>query len=111
MKPLTFLMPLFPARIRVFFNFEDFLARYPWEKSIDATTFNAFVTAMPDGICMVFINYSERVLVHESVHAAMHVMLRCYIKVDEHNDEPLAYSTDYIFHRVQKHYAKESNNG
>lgn len=110
MKTMNFLMPLFPARIRVFFSFEAFAARYPEEQALDTSTYNAFVCAMPDGICMVFINYSERVLVHESIHAAMHVLLRCAVTVDAHNDEPLAYCTDYIFNRVQKHYKKESAN-
>lgn len=110
MKPFTFLMPLFPARIRVFFSFEDFVSRYPSEADLITANYNAFVTAMPDGICMVFVNYTDRVLVHESIHAAMHVMLRCAVAVDAHNDEPLAYSTDYIFHRVQQYRAKDLKN-
>lgn len=111
MKTMNFLMPLFPARIRVFFSFEAFAARYPNEHALDTSNYNAFVTAMPDGICMVFINFSDRILVHESIHAAMHVLLRCSVTVDAMNDEPLAYCTDYIFDRVQKHYKKESENG
>lgn len=104
MKPLTFTMPLFPARIRVFFTLAEYLARYPDEQRHNFTDFKAFVQGQADGICMVFVHFSLPILAHESVHAAGAVLLRAGVQGDYHNDEPLAYSVEHIFKTVQKHY-------
>lgn len=107
MRPMNFKMPLYPARVRVFFSLEDFYHKYPEEAYKDATGFKAFVCEKDGVVCMVFINYSDTNLAHESVHAAWAILEWTGVKVSYDNDEPLAYCVDYIFGKVQTYWQKE----
>lgn len=107
MRMMNFKMPLYPARIRVFFCLNDFYAKYPEEAYKDATGFKAFVCEKEGVICIVFIAYTDATLAHESVHAAWAVLNWTGVKVSYDNDEPLAYCVDYIFGKVQAHRQKE----
>lgn len=107
MRMIKFKMPLFPSTIKIFFCLEDYLNMYPSERTNRFEHYNAFVQEQRDGICLVIINYSDKLLAHESVHAAWAVLNYVGVKVDYYNDEPLAYCVDYIFGKVQEHRRKE----
>ncbi len=112
MKPLTFKVPLFGGRVKVFFSLDDFQKADPYAKpDRDFGFYDAFFWNRPIGYCIVFVKYSDNTLAHEAVHCAWAILADAGVEVTQDNDEPLAYMVDRIVERVQKHRAKEIKNG
>lgn len=110
MKPLTFKVPLFAGRIKVFFSLADFHAADPSTTDKDFRAYDAFFWDRKIGYCIVFLKYSDNALAHEAVHCAWAILADAGVEVTQDNDEPLAYMVDRIVERVQKHRAKEIKN-
>lgn len=111
MKPLTFKVPLFAGRVKVFFSLAEFQQADPSaQPDRDFGCYDAFFWNRPIGYCIVFHKYSANALAHEAVHCAWSILADAGVKVTQNNDEPLAYMVDRIVERVQKHRAKEMKN-
>lgn len=95
----TFKVPVYNARICVFFKDEDVPKALP---PLPASLAAGVMMTSEGLIVMVFRTYDADTVTHECIHAAWDVLDWAGIKVDRDNHEALAYVAGFIAGKVDQ---------